>query len=733
MAFNLPLQNFFQKRVEPTDWVRPSDWPVITDDPNEVQFLMSDVNDASCTIRTAFTRTSGSQNIVIDWGDGNTDTISTNATTDTTHQYVVGSGTPCSRGYTTFRVRVYFTGTGVSVLNACRLFGILFGGNVNNYFYNVGLLEAYYGDGTQTFSMLSYFNSNAVSTTSISTYNYLEYVKLPATVGWTSFNDTFSGCYSLAKVIMPTSASAMTTLANTFASCFALREIVLPSNATAISTLNTTFTNCFQLRSVTLPLSLNSCTSFSNTFTNCFSLKNVTVPSINSCNSLQQTFQGCTSLEWVRFTSLPTTPTVSATSLFASSPNLQNVYFPATCSSSTNYTFNQAFQNCSGLKSVVLPSGFNPNTLLNAFSGCSTLVRCIFQSGASNLNDMSSSFLNCTNLTSVTLPSSVSSSGISLSSTFSGCSSLKTITIPSSYLITTMLTTFSGCNSLQKIDWTPGAQNSLISLNQTFNNCILLQSITLPTSMNAVNDMTSTFNNCRCLITVTLPLSLNAVTSIAGAFQNCVSLMSVKLPTSMSSCTSFASMFNGCSVIRSITMPATVSTVASNFATAFGACSALSTLIFPSAAQLSSVTAINNMLQYCSNLTTITNFDKIGSLSATPLVNAGNNGYARLTSISFVMPLSQLSLIGGTATAKTDVQSVRLLNTSAGQWTGVSPQINVSFTNMSTANLVQLFNDMAAQGNVVGKTINITSATGAAGLTTANRQIITNRGWTITG
>jgi hypothetical protein len=40
---------------------------------------------------------------------------------------------------------------------------------------------------------------------------------------------------------------------------------------------------------------------------------------------------------------------------------------------------------------------------------------------------------------------------------------------------------------------------------------------------------------------------------------------------------------------------------------------------------------------------------------------------------------------------------------------------------------------MAAQGNVVTKTINITGATGAAGLTAADRLIVTSRGWTITG
>ena len=52
---------------------------------------------------------------------------------------------------------------------------------------------------------------------------------------------------------------------------------------------------------------------------------------------------------------------------------------------------------------------------------------------------------------------------------------------------------------------------------------------------------------------------------------------------------------------------------------------------------------------------------------------------------------------------------------------------------MSTAQIVQLFNDMAAQPSVVSKTINITTATGTSGLTAPNRAIVTNKGWTITG
>ena len=53
---------------------------------------------------------------------------------------------------------------------------------------------------------------------------------------------------------------------------------------------------------------------------------------------------------------------------------------------------------------------------------------------------------------------------------------------------------------------------------------------------------------------------------------------------------------------------------------------------------------------------------------------------------------------------------------------------------LSTAALVTLFNDIVASG-VSTKTINITGATGAAGLSAAQRQIITDApvSWTIIG
>jgi hypothetical protein len=145
------------------------------------------------------------------------------------------------------------------------------------------------------------------------------------------------------------------------------------------------------------------------------------------------------------------------------------------------------------------------------------------------------------------------------------------------------------------------------------------------------------------------------------------------------------------------------------------------------------VNTLSTTFAQCSNLNSLINFDKVGSLGATPLVNAGANTFMSIPSISFSCPLNLLAVNNTSSNLNNNVQAVRLLNTSAGQWTGGSPQINVSYTNMSTANIVQLFNDMAAQGNVVSKTINITGSTGAAGLTPTDRLIVTSRGWTITG
>jgi hypothetical protein len=423
-------------------------------------------------------------------------------------------------------------------------------------------------------------------------------------------------------------------------------------------------------------------------------------------------------------------------SCFQSCVNLQNVYFPATGTAGSIYNFNTTFGSCTQLKNIVLPSNINVSTFASTFISCVSLISCILPTSAAACTSYINTFNACNSLLRVRLPGAPSSS-VSLAGAFSGCLKLQEVTIPAGYVFASMDSTFQNCYSLKTLTWTLGIQNSLTSLNNTFFNCYILQSITLPSSMTALTTLVNTFANCYLLTSVSLPSSLNSVTSMASCFQQCYKLDTVTLPTSMSACTLFNSTFVNCKSISSITLPSIVGVVIT-FNLTFSGCISLKTCVLPSqgAGRLSSVSNISNMFAQCSNLTTLTNFAKIGSLTATPLMSATGilyNRFSNGSAISFSGPLSALALNGGSAAQKADVQSVRLFNTSAGQWAGASPQINISFTNMSTAAINTLFADMAAQPSVVSKTINITSATGSAGLTPTNRSVITSKGWTITG
>lgn len=728
MAFNLPVQNYFNRTTGPAVYSRPSDWPVITDAAAEVQFLFCDLGDAACSIRTTFTRTSGTQNIVIDWGDGTTNTVTTTTSTDTNHTYTPGAGTACTLGYTTFKIRVYFTGTGVSVLSNCNIMAIPISGNTNSP-QACHVLEAYYGDSTQNATAVNFYSS-AGSNVVLSFYTSLQFVKLPATVSWSLWTTTFSDCVSLVKVVMPTSNSLAFSYAGAFTNCAKLLEITIPSNSTGITSLGAAFNACSNLRSITLPTSLNSCTTLSSFAFYCYNLKSVTIPSINSAADLSNAFYGCAQLEWVKFTSMPTIPFPNFTSCFNSCYNLQNVYFPATGNASSLHNFQTAFQNCYSLKSIVFPSNINVSSFGSTFFNCYALTSCIMPLSCPGASDYSLTFLSCISLLKITMPAAPTA-GVTFLSLFNSCAKLQEVIIPSGYTVTNLGQTFNSCLSLKTISWTPGIQNSLTTMQLTFNNCMLLTNITMPTSMTAITSLSSTFSSCLSLSSITLPSTLNNVTTMAYCFSSCRSLTSVTLPTSMSSCTDFSGVFTGCKSIASITLPNTVGAV-TTFNSCFSSCLSLKTCVLPGAAQLSLVTDIQSIFNGCSNLVTLTNFEKIGSLTATPLINAGTIQRNRFTSgsaISFSGPLSGLALNGQQSTIKTNVRDVRLLNTSSGQWGGSAPQINLSYTNMSSGSLVTLFNDLVSGSVVTAKTMSLVGAayTGSA----AERATVTAKGWTI--
>ena len=739
MAFNIPAQTSLalQRPTNPQPtWTRPVDWITITDAPNEVQFLVADTYPVY-GITTTFTKPA-SQNLYIDWGDGTTDTISTATSVTTNHTYTVGTGTPCSRGYTTFKIRIYVdSGATITFANIVRATSPVIPFNTPS-----GLLEVIMGDNVRITSFyywyVSSYNINPAGTVGSTSFYMLENIKFPATYLGADFNQVAQNCYNLYKVTMPTSMPNVTRMDSAFQTCVNLQSIIYP-DLPLCNRMDSFHNGCSSLRSITLPTSLPEITEASSAFSGCSSLSTILVPAMPKCTSYSSMFSGCTNLLQVKIPTWPTaiSQTVTISSIFQNCRSLANIIFPNTAASGTLFVASSPFASCFALTSMVLPDYFNVASLSSMFQNLTNLQSVVLPSSMPALNQMASAFNGCTNLQNVTLPTTVSSS-IAFANVFTNCNSLSKVDIPQSYNITSLATCFNGCSNLTSVTLPTGSQDNLTSMLTTFQNCSALQSVTMPSSMNGLTTMQAIFNNCFSLTSsIVFPSSLNAVTTMANAFTNTYSIKSITMPVSMSACTNFLSTFSGATNLETLTMPAVVAATATYQALFNNAFSIKSVVLPTTQTTTAPATTLNSTFNNCASLNTITNLDKVGSTSLTGTLLAGTTfaTFCNVTSsLSFSSRLSKLELQGsGYNNYYSLINPVRLTNTGGTQWTGTSPQINVSYTNMSTANLNTLFADMAAQGSVSGKTINITNATGAAGLTAGDRLVITSIGWTITG
>ena len=746
MAFNTPskLAIIKQKPTNPSTetWIRPGDWPTVTDVAGEVQFLVSDVLNATYNLETVFTATVA-QNLYIDWGDGTVDTIATSGSTFyTSHTYAIGTGTACSRGYTTFKVRVYVDAGATIDVCKFRPQGFNGTGGTEEYTSNnpCGLLEAYYGNGTLLpLGMQEYFRAGS----SLIAFSYLEYVKCPDTMNSTNgllstfeTSTTQGGCYALAKVVMPTNYSGVNmSFINTFNGCGNLIEVNFPTSVN-IEVLSGTFGGCTKLRSITLPSNMDACTTIANAFSNCVALSSIDLPPLPACNNYSSAFSNCRSLTSFNLKSFTSTAqTINFTSMFNSCVSLVNVNLPSTVATGTILNLGSTFSTCGSLLAITIPE-VDINSLSNTFLSCTNLQSVTLPTSCPSLTTLQSCFQFCSSLPEITLPTTVSASPINLQQTFWSCFSLSAITIPSSYNIGTLSSTFETCPNLVTCNLPNNAQNSITTMSFAFSGCSSLLNLTLPTSLNAVNTLANTFNNCINLKSLAFPANMNAVANIQSCFQNCASLTSLTLPTSMTALTSvgLGAAFSGCLELRNLVFPATVGAGISlfNALNSNPGLPSLETVTFPTT-QTTGVTTLANNFNYCQGLTGAFNVDKIGNnstatttyITGTTLMGA-NVAARRLLSLDFTCKFSTF-VFNGTVTRPLALNSLRLRNNGAGQYAGASPQVNVSFTSLGTAALDQLFTDLPT---VTSRTINITGTPGAA---TCTRSIATSKGWTVTG
>lgn len=228
--------------------------------------------------------------------------------------------------------------------------------------------------------------------------------------------------------------------------------------------------------------------------------------------------------------------------------------------------------------------------------------------------------------------------------------------------------------------------NLITNFYEFFKDCNSLQSVPLFDTSNGLN-LERFFINCYSLQSVPL-FDTSSATSMVLMFQNCYSLQSVPL-FDTSNVTSMAYMFQNCYSLQSI--PLFNTEIVANMAYMFENCYSLQSV------PLFDTSSVTNLARTFSNCR---------SLISIPLLN--------------VSLVSDFSI---TFNACYSLQKASL--------SGTNISISYNQCKLSADALADIFTNLATVTG--GQTITITGNYGAALLSTAQREIATNKGWTIIG
>ncbi len=495
---------------------------------------------------------------------------------------------------------------------------------------------------------------------------------------WDSFTGEYTGDVTIPATVSYDGKTYNVTVIgeSSFQNCSGLTGITIPSGVTTIG--NSAFMDCTGLTSVTIPSSVT--TIDNNAFAKCTSFTEIT-----SLASVPPTAESYTFYKvpttipvyvpassvaaykaanyWKNFTNIQAIPApevgdkfevdgiaykyIGGDSVEVTSKTDQytgDVEIPATVEyNGTTYNVtaigNVAFNGCSGLTSVTIPSSVK--YIGNyAFFGCSILASLTIEEGVEEI--ASGVFLNCTSLTAITFPASVTKIG---TYAFQGCTGVKEITslattpptagsyaffdIPTTipiYVPASSVAAYQAANRWK--DFTNiqaivtvlavGDKFEVDGIHYKYLGGDSVEVTFEGSSYSAVNEYTGdieipatvthggttynvtaigkqAFQKCADLTSVIIP---SGVTIIGfEAFRACTSLTKITIPSSVTSIGEYA--FFGCNKLTTVTLPSGVTTIGSS---TFSGCSSLAEITIPSG-----VTTIgSSMFNGCTSLTEIT-------------------------------------------------------------------------------------------------------------------------------
>ncbi len=301
--------------------------------------------------------------------------------------------------------------------------------------------------------------------------------------------------------------------------------------------------------------------------------------------------------------------------------------------------------------------------------------------GKNNIEDFSLMFADCGSLQSI--PQLDTSSGTDFSYMFADCCSLQ---------------------SIPQLDTSKG-----IDFNSMFGGCCSLQSIPQLDTSNGT-DFGDMFYECYSLQSIP-QLDTSNGTNFEGMFIRCYSLQSIpQLDTSKG--IDFNSMFGGCYSLQSI--PQLDTSSGTNFVDMFGGCSSLQSIPL---LDTSSGTDFSDMFSFCYSLQSI------------PLLDT-SSGTDFSDMFSFCYSLQSIPLLDTSSGTDFNGMFYYCSSLSSAPLQGTPQNISYENCRLSRQALIDIFNGLATVQN---KTITITGNYGASQLTANDKNIATNKGWTITG
>ena len=294
-----------------------------------------------------------SEGVIVDWGDGNTETFSGTSATTLRHTYSkigdyvisleVVNGTLTLKGSGSYGIFADLKKVYSNMLQKVEIGNSVT--SIGNYaFYNcyslvsivipnsITSIEGY--TFSACYSLASVVIPNSVTSIAENTFDSCYSLALVViTNNVTSIEGyTFYGCYSLISVVIPNSVISIGTYA--FSHCFSLASVVIPNNVTNIG--NNAFYNCYGIASVVIPSSVTSLGSYAlyycfsltsfiipnsitsiekNTFDTCYSLTSIVIP--NNVTSIgNKAFSNCSSVALYDFRTHTLVPTLSSTNAF---------------------------------------------------------------------------------------------------------------------------------------------------------------------------------------------------------------------------------------------------------------------------------------------------------------------------------------------------------------------------------------------------------------------------------